>query len=89
LASRLFLFKGNSGIILSLTEEFVPLPKPVCPHFNRESDNNQVCTKLGCGKRITAPVQLLARIRTPPVIRLMGRSRSRLREGGGFNRKIQ
>ena len=67
----------------------MPLPKPICPHCNRESANNQVCTNLGCGKRITAPVQLFARIRVQPVARIMGRSRSRLRLGGEFDRTIQ
>jgi hypothetical protein len=76
-------------MIHSLTEEFVPLPKPICPHCNRESANNQVCTNLGCGKPITAPVQLFARIRSQPVVRTMGHSRSRLQEGGKVRKTMQ
>jgi len=32
------------------------LLKTVCPHCYRESANSLVCTSLGCGKRIAAPV---------------------------------
>lgn len=42
--------------------------KTVCPHCNRESADNQVCTSLGCGKRIDAPVRLFARVRRLPVV---------------------
>jgi hypothetical protein len=35
----------------------------VCPHCNRYSANDKICTSLGCGKRIAAPVQLFARAR--------------------------
>jgi hypothetical protein len=41
--------------------------KVICPHCNRESADNQVCTNLGCGKRFDAPVRLFARTRTLPV----------------------
>jgi hypothetical protein len=55
--------------------------KAVCPDCNRESADNQVCTSLGCGKRIDVPVRLFARTQTLPVGK-MGSS-PRLREGGG------
>jgi hypothetical protein len=44
--------------------------KMICPHCNRESANNLVCTNLGCSKRIDAPVRLFARNRALPVGRM-------------------
>jgi len=61
-------------------------PKVICPHCNRESADNRVCTSLGCGKRIAAPVRLCARIGTPIVGKMASRGRSRA--GGGFG-KVQ
>ena len=60
--------------------------KVICPHCNRESADNRVCTSLGCGKRLAAPVRLFARIRTP-MARKMGSS-GRSRAGGGLE-KVQ
>ena len=37
--------------------------KTICPHCHLVSANSQVCTNLGCGKRIAASVQLFARPR--------------------------
>jgi len=41
--------------------------RAICRHCNRESTDNQVCTNLGCGKRLDAPVRLFARTRTLPI----------------------
>jgi hypothetical protein len=41
----------------------MPLMKTICPHCHLVSANSQVCTNLGCGKRIAASVQLFARTR--------------------------
>jgi hypothetical protein len=38
-------------------------PGTICPHCFRESASDKVCTSLGCGKRLNAPVQLYARVR--------------------------
>ena len=35
----------------------------VCPHCNLYTANDKICTNLGCGKRLAAPVQLFARPR--------------------------
>ncbi len=41
---------------------------PVCPHCNRHVAlvHNGVCTNIGCGKLLSAPVQLFAHVRRPP-----------------------
>jgi hypothetical protein len=41
----------------------MPLMTTICPHCNLVSANSQVCTNLGCGKRIADSVQLFARSR--------------------------
>jgi hypothetical protein len=45
------------------------LLKTICPHCFRESANSLVCTSLGCGKRIGAPVRLFPRTRAKSVSR--------------------
>lgn len=46
----------------------------VCPHCNLYSANDKICTNLGCGKRLAAPVRLFARTRKrPTVIRKAGK----------------
>ena len=54
----------------------MPLMKTICPHCHLVSANSQVCTNLGCGKRIAASVQLFARTRrslpTRPAQSLLG-----------------
>jgi hypothetical protein len=38
----------------------------ICPHCNLQSANEKICTNRCCGKRLTAPVRLFARLRRPP-----------------------
>ena len=62
----------------------------ICPHCNRESADNQVCTNLGCGKRLDAPVRLFARNRALPFgsIGAAFERRSRTLEGAMIDPRI-
>jgi hypothetical protein len=56
--------------------------KVICPHCNRQSADKLVCTSLGCGKKIDAPVLLFARTRNVPVVRNVERFRIRTHDSG-------
>jgi hypothetical protein len=64
----------------------------ICPHCHLHSANKYVCTNLGCGKRLSAPVQLYARARrrTPPptliIVKLTKPSKRRARRVRGVRR---
>ena len=57
----------------------------ICPHCNRQSADKLVCTNLGCGKKITAPVQLFARARSVHTMRSSGSSSA----GSTDSRRVQ
>jgi hypothetical protein len=57
--------------------------KSICPHCNLQTANEKVCTNLGCGKLLTAPVKLFARPRRRsalmPMLVFEKRSKGRIR----------
>ena len=75
-AVQVFPYRPDSGMMLFTSRGSMSFPKVICPHCNRESADNRVCTSLGCGKRLAAPVRLFARIRTTMVGKIGSRGRS-------------